>query len=144
MLKSEHLYEFFLFIDSNILLLENNSIIDINLKKFSSNSEKEDALVVETDESFFFHRLQQINKLENDFSAVLQSYNSKSGWWESQIEIYGDNFKIEDNKIVFEFDSMTVNRARPSINPYWQESIDSYRKERVSYLRNTQIETLLD
>jgi hypothetical protein len=143
-MKREHLYEFFIFIDSSILVLENDSIIDINLKKFSPKSEKDDALVVETDESFFLHRLKQINSIENDFSVVLQSYNRKSGWWESQIEIYGDYFTIEDNKILFEFDSMSVNHARPSINPYWQESIDLYRKERVSYLRNIQIETLLN
>jgi hypothetical protein len=140
-MRSESIYQIYLFCEPYLLVLDNESIIDVNLGRFQATSKEEDLLVVEIEDIFFHENLKLIG--EKDFSLILQSYD-KTDKFISQIELYGEDFTIESNKITFKFDSLTVNSAYPSVNPYWISAIDLYKKERVSYLRNIQIETLLN
>jgi hypothetical protein len=124
-----------------LLVLDNESIIDMNLDKLQDISKQIELLVIEIEDIFFHENLKIIS--EKDFSLIVQSYDTNNKFI-SQLELYGEDFTIKSNKVTFKFDSSTVNSAYPSINPYWKSAIELYKRERVSYLRNIQIETLLN
>lgn len=140
-MRNNYIYQIYLFCNTYLLVLEDESIFDINLDKLSSNDNNENIIKLETSDNFFHHNLKMLKK--KDFSLITQSFD-KSNKFISQIELYGEDFTIEPNEIIFQFESITINNAYPSISPYWERAIDLYKKERVSYLRNIQIETLLN
>ena len=137
--KRDLLYEFYLYCNPYLLVLEDDSIIDANILK-SEFSLKEDILVVETDDIFFSNNLTKIQ--EKEFFLVLQCYDKDENF-NQQIELMGEDFEIENNKYIFKFSNMSTNHVIPSINPRWYEVIDLYKKERVSYIRNSKIESIL-
>lgn len=137
--KRECFYEFYLYCNPNLFILEDDSIVDVNLVK-SVTSKKIDSLEIETDDSFFIKKLSIIE--EKDFSIVLQSFD-KEEIFSQQLELFGEDFKIEDNKATFSFKSKSTNHVYPSINPFWKNAIELYKSERVSYIRNSKIEKLL-
>jgi hypothetical protein len=137
--EREWLYEFYLYCNPYLLVLEDDTIIDANLLK-SESSIKEDILVVETDDMFFSENLCRIQ--DKDFFLVLQCYDKNENFTQ-QIELMGEEFEVENNKYTFKFSQMSTNHVTPSINPRWYEVIDLYKKERVSYIRNSKIESIL-
>ncbi len=140
-MRNDYIYQIYLFCEPYLLVLDNESIIDVNLDKLQDISKQIELLVIEIEDIFFHENLKIIS--EKDFSLIVQSYDTNNKFI-SQLELYGEDFTIESNKVTFKFDSSTVNSAYPSINPYWKSAIELYKKERVSYLRNIQIETLLN
>lgn len=132
-------YEFFLFCEPYFLLLENDSIIDANLSK--SEKTNIETLVIETEDIFFQENIKIIES--KDFSITLQSYD-ENGNFLYQIDSFGEDFYINQNKIVFECQSLLTNQVKASLNPLFNTAIDIYKKERVSYIRNSRIETVLN
>jgi len=139
--RNDYIYQIYLFCKPYLLVLDNESIIDMNLDKLQDISKQIELLVIEIEDIFFHENLKIIS--EKDFSLIVQSYDTNNKFI-SQLELYGEDFTIKSNKVTFKFDSSTVNSAYPSINPYWKSAIELYKRERVSYLRNIQIETLLN
>lgn len=140
-MRNDYIYQIYLFCKPYLLVLDNESIIDMNLDKLQDISKQIELLVIEIEDIFFHENLKIIS--EKDFSLIVQSYDTNNKFI-SQLELYGEDFTIKSNKVTFKFDSSTVNSAYPSINPYWKSAIELYKRERVSYLRNIQIETLLN
>ncbi len=135
-----HKYQFFLFCKPYLLVLDDDSIIDANIEKSLVESNNDDLLVIVTEDVFFHENLKIIK--ETEFSVVLQTFDLTDNFV-NQIELWGEEINIESNKVILKFETMSINRIYPSVSPYWIDAIDLYKKERVSYLRNKNIETLL-
>lgn len=131
-------YNFYLYCKPYILLLEDDLIIDANIEK---SKDGKDILIIEFEDEFFLKNLKYIK--EQEFTVILHT-SKQSGEFVNHIEFYGESFDISTNKITLQYDSSWVNNATPTMNPYWSESIDRYKKERVSYIRNSKIENILD
>ncbi len=138
-MKRFHKYRFLLFCKPYLLVLDDESIIDASIEKFL-NGGKDDTLIIESDDVFFHENLKLIENSE--FSVILQSFDIDDNFL-NQIELFGEEIEVIQNKIILRFETISVNRIYPSVNPYWLDAIDLYKKERVSYLRNKNIETLL-
>ena len=140
-MRNEYIYQIYLFCDPFLLVLENDSIIDFNIDKISNISNKEDILKLEIKDKFFYNKLRTLE--EKDFLLVLQTYDLSKNFL-NQLELFGEDFNIESNFIIFKFKSSISNKTFPSLSPYWKNAIELYKKERVSYLRNSVIENILN
>ena len=138
-MERNHIYELYLFCEPYLILLDNESIIDANILKDDVNK-KESKLIIETNDEFFFLNLDYIE--EKDFFIVLQTFET-DGHFSHQFEFFGEDFYLEDNKVIFNFQTISTNHISPSISPYWENAIISYKSKRVSYIRNSKIESLL-
>jgi hypothetical protein len=77
------------------------------------------------------------------FSVVVIVYNA-AGQFLQQMDLHGEDLIIEGSNLLrLYYDQLTLNSANPSINPNWGNAIDTYKRERVSYLRDVKIDTLL-
>jgi hypothetical protein len=93
------------------------------------------------DDVFFDYNLK--NSKRNMFSIVVVVYN-RAGQFLQQMDLHGEDLLIEgSNLLKLYYDQITNNQAFPSINPLWGDAIDVYKRERVSYLRDVKIDTLL-
>jgi len=140
-MNRNYIYQMYLFCEPYLLVLDDESIIESDIDKFKDISEKDDLFKIKVSDIYFHENLIRIE--EKDFFLVVQSFDL-SNKFTNQLELYGENFVIQNQEITFKFESITINNAYPSINPYWKEGVELYKKERVSYLRNIQIETLLN
>ena len=139
--ERNYIYNFYLYCDPYLLFLDDDSVIDLNIDKFSIDSKKDDVFKIETLDIYFHENLKRIE--DKEFLLIFQTYDLSNKFL-NQIEICGEEFYTENNILILKFDSISINNVSPSLNPYWLTSIDLYKKERVSYLRNIQIETLLN
>lgn len=139
MIERELKYELYLFCKPYLLLLEDDLIIDANLSK-SENNSVDNLLVIESSDQFFLENIKVIKN--KDFVITLQCFDLH-GNFTYQIESFGENFTIEDNKFVFECQSILTNQVSPNLNPNYKNAIELYKSERVSYIRNSLIENIL-
>jgi hypothetical protein len=129
----EYKYQFYFYFDPYLLVLEDELIIDANI-------EKKDILVVETEDIFFHENLKRLKT--GEFTIVFQSFDSNNNFI-NQMEFHGEKFEIQPNKLIIEFESTFVDNTASSINPYWLVPIENYKRQRVSYIRNSKIESIL-
>lgn len=139
MIQREFKYNFYLFCKPYLLLLEDDLIIDANLIK-SENKSTENLLIIESTDSFFLESISMLD--DKDFIITLQCYDLNDNF-SYQIESYGENFIIEENKFSFECQSIFTNQINPTLNPNYKNAIELYKSERVSYIRNSKIENIL-
>jgi hypothetical protein len=135
--KRTFIYQLYLYSEPYLLVLDDDFIIEVNIDK---NLEHKDILIVETEDVYFHENLKALKT--KDFTVVFQSFDSK-GNFINKMEFYGENFEIVSKKLILEFESTLIDNVSDRINPYWSSAIDLYKKERVSYIRNKNIETLL-
>lgn len=138
-MNRNHIYELYLFCEPYLVLLENEFIIDANIIKDDKNN-KDNRLVIETNDDFFYLNLDFIE--EKDFFIVLQTFET-DGIFSHQFEFFGEDFYREKDKVIFNFQTLTTNHISPSISPYWENAIITYKSQRVSFIRNSKIESLL-
>lgn len=130
--RDEYQYEIYLYSEPFLLFLGDESIIDVNVE--------EKDFIIDYSDIFFDYNLKYSER--KTFSIIAQTYN-KVGQFLQQVELLGENLIIESNRIKFNFDQITNNNAWSSINPKFAEATELYKKERVSYLRDKKIDTLL-
>ena len=151
--RSEYYYEVYLFSEPYFILLEDESIIDMNLKdEINPNSYKESKRMygdtppkkfveIQYNDIFFDHNLKSSKK--DTFSVVVVVYNA-TGQFLQQIDLNGEDLVIEgSNLFKLYYEQMIVNSSTPSINPNWGNAIDTYKRQRGSYFRDVKIDTLL-
>lgn len=149
--RSEYYYEVYLYSEPYFMLLEDESIIDINLKsenynykesrrKFGATVPKK-YIEFEYNDVFFDFNLKNSKRLI--FSVVVVVYNA-TGQFLQQMDLLGEDLITENNKFRLYYEQITNNGAFASINPKWGNAIDLYKRERVSYLRDKKIDTLLN
>lgn len=139
MIERELKYELYLFCKPYLLLLENDLIIDANLIKSEKNN-GDNLLVIESSDRFF---LENIKSIKNKYFIITLQCFDLRGNFTYQIESFGENFTIENNKFVFECQSILTNQVSPNLNPNYKNAIELYKSERVSYIRNSLIENIL-
>ena len=140
-MRNEYIYQIYLFCEPYLLVLDDESIIDLNIKKISDISNKEDILKLKIDDNFFYHKLRTLE--EKDFLLVLQTFDLSKNFL-YQLELFGEDFNIEYSFVNFIFKSSISNKTSPSLSPYWKNAIELYKKERVSYFRNSNLEKILN
>jgi hypothetical protein len=151
--RSEYYYEVYLFSEPYFMVIEDDSIIDMNLKEeVNPNSYKESKrmysptpqrkyIEIQYDDVFFDYNLKGCKR--DMFSVVVVVYNA-TGQFLQQMDLHGEDLIIEGSNLLrLYYDQLTLNSANPSINPNWGNAIDTYKRERVSYLRDVKIDTLL-
>ena len=148
--RSEYYYEVYLYSEPFFMLLEDESVIDINLNSENYNFKESKRMFgipdpkkfiqCEYNDSFFDFNLK--NSKKNMFNVVVVIYNS-TGQFLQQMDLLGEDLIIENNTFKLYYKQITNNGAFTSINPQWGSAIDLYKRERVSYLRDKKIDTLL-
>lgn len=131
-------YKFYLFCRPYLLFLEKESLLELN---FGKSEELLDILEIKTEDIFFIDNLKIITQKE--FSINLICFECSTNEFVCQYDLVGENFEIFNTKIIFLIDGIIINRTKPLINPKFQEIVDLYQKERVSYLRNSKLKNLL-
>lgn len=149
--RSEYYYEVYLYSEPYFILLEDESIIDVNLKSETYNfkesrrmygvKEPKKYIEFEYNDVFFDFNLRSSGRLI--FTVVVVVYNS-TGQFLQQMDLLGEDLVIENNTFRLYYEQITNNNAFASINPKWGSAIDIYKRERVSYLRDKKIDTLLN
>jgi hypothetical protein len=150
--RGEYYCEVFLYTDTHLLILDDISILDINLKEHpvSYNYKKTSQvygipdqkrqIIFKYDDVFFEYNLMNIDRCEYGINVLL--YN-KFGQFLQQIDILGENLIKSKNMFSFEYKQLSNNTAFSSINPKFGNAIDVYKKERLSYLRNVKIDNII-
>jgi hypothetical protein len=151
--RMEYYYEAYLYSEPYFMLLDDECIVDINLKEeLNPNSYKESKRMYGIPEPkkyiefqygdvFFDYNLKSSKR--NMFSVVVVVYN-RTGQFLQQMDLHGEDLLIEGSNLFrLYYEQVTNNSAFPSLNPRWEEAIDTYKRERVSYLRDVKIDTLL-
>lgn len=140
--RSDYIYQFYLKIENEIIFLENDLILDLNLGKSDLSKNSEDLIAVDFSDKYFYDLLSSYPN-ESDCYMVAQVFNIDGGFIQ-QLEINSDKFTIEQDRIIFEFEQINLNKAWSSINPSWMSKIAEYKEKRISTLRSAAIETLLN
>lgn len=142
--RKEYSYDAYLYSEPYFMLLEDESIIDINLKVETVPNlftESKKYIEFRYDDTFFNFNLK--NSKRNTFSIVVVTYNT-AGQFLQQMDLLGEDLVIEGNNgFRLYYEQITNNGAFASINPQWESAIDVYKRERVSYFRDRKIDTLL-
>ena len=138
--RAEYHYEAYLYSEPYFLLLEDESIIDINLNTNESPDSRK-YIDFHYNDPFFDFNLR--GRKRDTFSIVVITHN-RTGQFLQQMDLLGEDLVVEcSNRFRFSYEQITTNGAFASINPQWVSAIDVYKKERVSYLRDKKIDTLL-
>ena len=139
--RSDYIYQFYLKIEDEIILLENDLILDMNIGKSDITKNSEDLIAIDFSDKYFYDLVSSYPN-ESDCYIVSQVFNIDGGFIQ-QLEINSDKFTIEQDRIIFEFEQINLNKAWSSINPKWIPRIEEYKEKRISTLRSAAIETLL-
>lgn len=131
--REEYKYEAYIYSEPNFMVLENESIIDISIIEESKK------LIIDYNDYFFEFNLRNC---KSEFSIVSQCYN-RTGQFLEQIQINADNFIIQDNRVIFDYDQKISNKAFASISQKWESASDIYKRERFAYYRQSKIEKIL-
>jgi hypothetical protein len=142
MRRIDYIYQIFLKMESKIFTLENDFILDINLCKTDISKNSDDLVAIDFTDKYFYNLMNSISK-ETDFYIVIQVFNI-DGIFIQQLEVNSEKFTITENRVIFEFEQINLNKAWSSINPSWLPRIEEYKEKRISTLRSAAIETLLD
>jgi hypothetical protein len=145
--RIEYHYEAYLYSEPYFMVLEDDCIVDINLKEeLNPNSYKDSKrqkkyIEIQYDDVFFYYNLKGCKR--DMFSVVVVVYN-RAGQFLQQMDLHGEDLVIEGSNLLrLYYKQLNLNSANPSINPNWGNAIDIYKRERVSYLRDVKIDTLL-
>jgi hypothetical protein len=151
--RIEYYYEIYLYSEPYFMLLEDESIIDVNIKdEINPYSYKESKrmygakpqrqyIEIQYDDVFFDYNLKSSKR--DMFSVVVVVYN-RSGQFLQQMDLHGEDLIVEGSNLLrLYYEQVTNNQAFASISPKWGDAIDTYKRERVSYLRDVKIDTLL-
>jgi hypothetical protein len=139
--RSDYIYQFYLKLENEIILLENDFILDMNIGKSDLNKTSEDLISIDFSDKYFFDLVSSFPN-ESECFLVAQVFNIDGGFIQ-QIEISSEKFNLEKDRIIFEFEQINLNKAWSSINPNWIPRIEEYKEKRISTLRISAIETLL-
>lgn len=140
--RSDYIYQFYLKLENEIILLENDLIVDMNLGKSDINKNSDDIILIDFSDKYFYDLVSCYSN-ESDCYIVTQVFNT-DGNFIQQLEISSEKFTIEKDRITFEFEQINLNKAWSSINPNWIPKIEQYKEKRISTLRSAAIETLLN
>lgn len=132
--RDEYKYIVYFYSEPNFMVLENESIIDISLH--------EDLKRVDINYSDYFFDFNLKNCKDSEFTVVTQCYN-RVGQFLEQLEISGENISFDNNILTLNYEQLTSNKAWASINQLWEKASDVYNRERISYYRQSKIETIL-
>jgi len=151
--RIEYQYEAYLYSEPYFILLEDDCIVDMNLKeelnpnsykdskRLSGTTPQKKYIEIQYDDVFFDYNLKGCKR--DMFSVVVVVYNN-TGQFLQQMDLHGEDLVIEGSNLLrLYYEQLTLNSANPSINPNWGNAIDTYKRERVSYLRDVKIDTLL-
>ena len=151
--RIEYHYEVYLYSEPYFILLEDDCIVDINLKeelnpnsykdskRLSGTTPQKKYIEIQYDDVFFDYNLKGCKR--DMFSVVVVVYNN-TGQFLQQMDLHGEDLFIEGSNLLrLYYEQLNLNSANPSINPNWENAIDIYKRERVSYLRDVKIDTLL-
>ncbi len=140
--RSDYIYQLYINLEQEFIVLENELIIDINISRSNINKSSEDLIVIDFSDKYFYDLVSQFSS-ESECYLVAQVFNIDGGFIQ-QIEISSEKFTVETDRITFHFEQLNLNKAWSSINPKWMPKIDQYKEKRISTLRSAAIETLLN
>jgi len=155
-MKREEIYEIYFFSEPYFMVLENNSIIDINIRKeealpiykktvkrFGPIKQKQIIEITYKDD-YFDANYKESNRTE--FSLIILSYN-QDGTFIQQLDIHGESLvvsRILKNKVLrFTFEQITTNSGWMSIHPQFLKAHDNYISEKKKWERDKKINQLL-
>lgn len=149
--REEYFYIVYLFSEPYFMVLDDESIIDVNIltkeikipkktKRWYGMPTPKQILELKYNDTFFDYNLKSTNR--DTFSVTIQTYN-RMGQFLQQMELHGEYMSVKDGVMKLEFDQVTNNNAWSSISPKFESAADLYKRERVAYLRDLKIDTLL-
>ena len=149
-LRGEYYYELYLYTDVNLILLEDESIIDMKSKgeAYSYRENRihygipDPKLTIEVKYNDVFFESNLVKLGEFDINMLIIIYN-RNGQFLKQIEMSGENLNISKNLFSLGYTQLTNNSAFSSINPNWGPLIDIYKRERLIYLRDVKIDNII-
>jgi len=138
------------------MVLENNSIVDINIRKeealpvykktvrrFGPIKQKQ-IIEITYNDDYFDANLKQSDR--ETFTLIIISHN-QDGTFIQQLDIHGESLvvsKILKNKVLrFTFDQITTNSGWMSIHPKFLEAHDNYISEKKKWDRDKKISQIL-
>jgi hypothetical protein len=142
--RSEYNYSIYFYSEPNFLLLENSSIIDVNIRE-KKIDDKISTLEVMYSDVFFDYNIRNIKK--KNFLIIIIIHNH-TGQFLQQITIHGESLSFGNHPHIdcvnFNFQQMTNNKAWKSIPNDFQKAEEIYKSERLSYIRESRINKILD
>lgn len=133
-------YKIYFYSEPYFLILDKNSIIDINLQV---SKDKTKTVEIKYSDDFFDLNLDYVDT--KDWSLTVQEFDEK-GKFTSQIDIYGENLKIKKNKshrtLILEYNQITNNNGWASIPKVFESAEDVYQKSKQSYKRDLAIKNI--
>lgn len=144
--RDTFIYTIYLFSEPIFLLLENSSIIDIDLSEVLGDKKAKNIKIFYNDPFFDFNL--KLSKMDS-FSVTIQTYqvDVNKDKFISQTDLNGDEIKIGEidgkNFFSLNFSQITNNNAWPSISPKFEQASKTYNQIKLSYLRNKKLESIL-
>jgi hypothetical protein len=154
-MKREEIYEIYFFSEPYFMVLENSSIIDINIKKeealpykktvrrFGPIKQKQ-IIEISYNDDYFDANLKESSR--DTFTLIVLSHKP-DGTFIQQLDIHGENLvvsKILKSKVLrFTFEQITTNSGWMSIHPKFIEAQGNYISEKKKWDRDKKINQLL-
>jgi len=155
-MKRKELYEIYFFSEPYFMVLENNSIVDINIRKeealpvykktvrrFGPIKQKQ-IIEITYNDDYFDANLKQSDR--ETFTLIVISHN-QDGTFIQQLDIHGESLvvsKILKNKVLrFTFEQITTNSGWMSVHPKFLEAHDNYISEKKKWDRDKKISQIL-
>ena len=141
--RGEYIYTIYIFGQPEFILIENESIIDVNIKDKKSNDDYSTLEIIYSD-VFFDYNMRNIKK--DNFLVIIVVCNSV-GQFLRQLDINVESIKFGNHPYIdcinFSFEQITINKGYHSIPSTFQQASDVYKSERISYIRNSIINKIL-
>lgn len=149
--KSDHFYDIYLYTTNEegkttLLYLDNTSIIDLNIEICTEYAKKKEnnlnwrTLSIQYGDYFFDYNIRNCG--HTDFSIDIICHDDSAQFLQ-QITLLGEDIEFEENKVLFYFTQISTNRTWASINPAFIPAIDSYKKQKMSFIRDRRINDIL-
>jgi len=140
--RSEQSYKIYFYNQPHFLLLDSQSILDINIKEKSQNVRK---IEIFFEDIFFEKNLSKKSLKEWNITVQIFDNNNK---FTTQLDLYGENLRSGKTKlgknIKFDFEQISTNSAWPSLPKSFHDAEVSYMSSRHAYLRHLKIKSLID
>ena len=142
--RSEYNYSIYFYSKPNFLLLEDNDIIDINIRDKKIDGETSTLEVMYSD-VFFDYNIRNIKK--KNFLIIIM-VNNQVNQFLQQITIHGESLSFGEHPHIscanFNFKQMSNNKVWKSMPSEFHKAEEVYKSDRLSYIRESIINKILD
>jgi penicillin-binding protein-related factor A (putative recombinase) len=141
--RGEYKYTIYFYCKPNFLLLEDGCIVDVNIRE--KDSKENSTLEIIYSDTFFDFNIKNIEKKN---TLILIIIHNQTNQFLQQIEIHGESLTFGNHPhidcINFNFKQITNNKAWKSIPNDFIKAEEVYKSERLSYIRESRINKILD